>query len=134
MQKFNPEWSMLDRVDYLQTKVIKMSMAYYEYDFNFVSDPDYDALCFQLVDLQKNCPDVHLSRFWYMMYDFDGSTGCDLYERLTDEDREWLDYVVGLEMNYYSTKASRVRKRPASSKKAETSSPAPKKKKKGRLF
>lgn len=122
MQKFNPNWSQLDCVNFLQQKIIKLSIAYYDMDYSFIDDSTYDEICFQLVDMHKSCPDVHLSRFWYMMYDFDGSTGADLSARLTTEDKEWLDYVVAKEIE--------IRERPKA-KKVET---APPKKKKGRLF
>lgn len=138
-QKFNPLWSKLECVNFLQQKIIKLSISYYEYDFNFIDDYTYDELCFQLVEMQRDCPDVHLSRFWYMMYDFDGSTGCDLYNRLTEEDRDWLDYVVSREIGLKfrkNTRASRKHRETVNVEKAEasTETKVQTKKRKGRLF
>ena len=134
-QKFNPLWSKLQCVNFLQQKIIKLSIAYYEYEFSFVDDCTFDDLSFQLVEMQRDCPDVHLSRYWYMMYDFDGSTGFDLPGRLTTEDKEWLEYVVSKEMGRKFRKNTRATKKHEApvriDKPTETAKP---KKKKGRLF
>ena len=133
-QKFNPLWSDLDKINHLQTKIIKASIAYYEHGYSFMSDTDFDDISFQLVGLQRVCKDVHLSRFWYMMYDFDGSTGFDLYNRLTEEDKEWLTWVVSREMaaheGFYRLLSLKLSKEPEPKKVVEPV----KKKKRGRLF
>ena len=119
-QKFNPTWSELDNINYLQRKIIKLSIAYYEMDYSFIDDSSFDELCYQLVDMQKS-EVAKKSRYWYMMSDFDGSTGADLYYRLNDEDKNWLWWVVEKEIYF--------REHPLILNK-----PVKKKKRKGRLF
>lgn len=120
-QKFNPKWSELERINHLQEKVIKLSIAYYEMDYSFVDDSTFDELCFQLVDMQKS-PVAEKSKYWYMMYDFDGSTGADLYFRLSRKDKPWLWWVVCKEIDIKETNHRKSTEAPK------------KKKKKGRLF
>ena len=123
-QKFNPSWSELECINHLQQKIIKLSIAYYEYDYSFIEDSTYDEICFQLVDMQKS--DVAKeSKYWYLMHDFDGSTGADLYSRLSRRDREWLSYVVKTEIRLRETRPRHIEK---------PKQPVVKKKKKGRLF
>jgi hypothetical protein len=118
-QKFNPTWSELDNINYLQRKIIKLSIAYYELDYSFIDDSTFDELCYQLVDMQKS--DVaKQSKYWYMMSDFDGSTGADLYYKLSRRDKSWLRWVVEKEIY--------LREHPVNNK------PVKKKKRKGRLF
>ena len=119
-QKFNPTWSELDNINYLQRKIIKLSIAYYEMDYSFIDDSSFDELCYQLVDMQKS-EVAKKSRYWYMMYDFDGSTGADLYYRLNNEDKNWLWWVVEKEI-YFREHPLKLNK------------PVKKKKRKGRLF
>ena len=97
MQKFPEDWTTLQKIDFLQRKILLNSVSYYRYDLNFVSDHFYDSICRQLVELQaeykRQGGNVKKdSRFGYVFYDFDGSTGFHLYPRLTDEDMSLIDY------------------------------------------
>jgi hypothetical protein len=119
-QKFNPAWSELDNINYLQRKIIKLSIAYYEMDYSFIDDSTFDELCYQLVDMQKS-EVAKDSKYWYMMSDFDGSTGADLYYKLSRRDKNWLWWVVEKEIY--------LREHPV-----KLDKPVKKKKRKGRLF
>lgn len=65
---------------------------YYEFDESCVPDSVYDGIAHQLVRLQRSVPldEFKRSRYYYAMYDFDGSTGFDIPSRLTKEDYEHL--------------------------------------------
>jgi hypothetical protein len=119
-QKFNPTWSELDNINYLQRKIIKLSIAYYEMDYSFIDDSTFDELCYQLVDMQKS-EVAKDSKYWYMISDFDGSTGADLYYKLSRRDKNWLRWVVEKEIY--------LREHPV-----KLDKPVKKKKHKGRLF
>lgn len=86
--KFPQDYTLLEQINYLQRQIIICSIVYYELDDNLVSDYVYDSWCKQLVELQAECEEVEQSNLWYVYYDFDGSTGFDLFYRLTDEDKE----------------------------------------------
>lgn len=92
MQKFPRRWSKITCIDFLQRKIILNCIVYYELNMNKLSDKEYDDLSRQLVDMQKDSSiDImHDTQYGYCMYDFDGSTGFDLYHRLNDHDKEYL--------------------------------------------
>lgn len=94
MQKFPEHWDLKTKIEFLQRKVILNSIAYYMFDTNFLSDRDYDAMSKQLIQLQKEYGDVSDTQYGYCMRDFDGSTGFDLYYRLSDHDKEYLTNMV----------------------------------------
>ncbi len=92
--KFPERFSLLDRIDYLQRKIIMASIAYYEMDRTFMEDRVYDGLCMQCVELMRECPEREKSQYWYCFHDFDGTTGFDLKDRLNEHDREYLTQLT----------------------------------------
>ena len=90
MQQFPESWDLKTKIEFLQRKIILNSIAYYEFDTNFLSDKYYDDMCRQLVQLQKDYGDVSDTQYGYIFYDFDGSTGFDLMYRLNEHDRAYL--------------------------------------------
>ena len=93
MQKFPRRWDKITCINYLQRKIILNCIAYYYKNTNGLSDKDYDEISKQLVELQKTV-DVRLTQYGYIFYDFDGSTGFDLYDRLTEEDKKYMDVIT----------------------------------------
>ena len=85
-------WSDIAKISYLQRRIIVYSIMYYENNESCVSDKYYDNMSYQLVDLQKKASkeDFENSTYYYVMYDFDGSTGFDIPSRLAKKDREYL--------------------------------------------
>lgn len=93
---FPDSWELIDKINFIQRKILLNSIMYYQYDRNFISDFHYDDCCKKLVKLHKAYgPDfVDDSMYGYAFYDFDGSTGYHLYSRLTEEDKHWLGLIV----------------------------------------
>lgn len=93
---FPEHWELIDKINFIQRKILLNSIMYYQYDRNFISDFHYDDCCKKLVKLHKAYgPDfVDDSMYGYAFYDFDGSTGYHLYSRLTEEDKHWLGLIV----------------------------------------
>ena len=89
MQKFPRRWDKITCIDFLQRKIILNAIAYYELNTNKLSDKQYDELSRQLVDMQKDV-DVQQTQYGYVMNDFDGTTGFDLYGRLNEKDKKYL--------------------------------------------
>ena len=89
MQKFPRRWDKITCINYLQRKIILNAIAYYELDTSPLSDKEYDELSRQLVELQKDV-DINDTQYGYIMQDFDGTTGFDLYSRLNDKDKGYL--------------------------------------------
>ena len=95
MQKFPRRWTKLECVNFLQRKIILNAIAYYELDSPKLSDKEYDELSYQLVELQKSI-DIQKTQYGYAMYDFDGTTGFDLYDRLTEEDKKYMNAITNI--------------------------------------
>lgn len=93
MQKFPRRWDKITCINYLQRKIILNCIAYYYRNTNGISDKDYDEISKQLVELQKTV-DVRLTQYGYIFYDFDGSTGFDLYDRLTEDDKKYMNAIT----------------------------------------
>ena len=87
-------WDLKTRIEYLQRKIILNSIAYYMFDESRLSDRAYDEMCKQLVELHKEYGDISDTQYGYVMYDFDGSTGFDLYYRLNEHDRDYLTSIA----------------------------------------
>ena len=96
MQKFPRRWDKITRVNFLQRKIILNCIAYYELNTNELSDKEYDELSRQLVELQSDIDVKHDTQYGYCMYDFDGTTGFDLYHRLNDWDKKYLMAIARL--------------------------------------
>lgn len=89
MQKFPRRWDKITCINYLQRKIILNCIAYYELNCSPLLDKTYDELSRQLVEMQKDV-DYEKTQYGYCMYDFDGTTGFDLYDRLNEQDKKYL--------------------------------------------
>lgn len=103
-QKFSRRWDELTKINFLQRKIILNSIAYYNYDKSFISDQFFNDISHQLVEMQANFKgNVEAdTQYGYAMYDFDGSTGFDLFGKLTAKDRE---YLVNITEHYIARKS-----------------------------
>ena len=93
-QEFPDSWDLKTKINYLQRKIILNSIAYYMFDTNFLSDRYYDLICKQLVRMHEEYGDISDTEYGYVYYDFDGSTGFDLYYRLDEDDKEYLTNIT----------------------------------------
>lgn len=96
MQRFPDHWDTLTRVNYLQRKILLLSISYYMFDFSPVSDHAYDEMAHQLADLMQKCDRVEESTYWYVYYDYEGSTGFNLFYRLNQKDKDYLELQAKL--------------------------------------
>ena len=96
-------WSKTTKISYLQRRIIVWSIMYYENDESCVPDYVYDSVSRQLAALQKEATQEELggSRYYYAMYDFDGSTGFDIPSRLTKSDRAYLGRIADMVYNQW---------------------------------
>ncbi|NLZ47004.1 MAG: hypothetical protein GX896_09980 [Clostridiales bacterium] len=95
----NPYFTEEEKIGMLQRWIIVQSRFYYDTDIELVSDKVYDDNCRQLVDLQNQFREAFKrSQYYYMFYDFDGTTGFHLYNRLTEPDRIRIDNIVNMLM------------------------------------
>lgn len=89
-------WSDTAKVGYLQRYIIVHSIIYYRLGYSVISDKEFDSVAHQLVDMQRQIEHRRLkdTMYYYCMYDFDGSTGFDLYDRLIPFDKEYLTNIA----------------------------------------
>ena len=89
-------WDNTTKISYLQRRIIVYSIMYYELSESCITDMEYDAISRQLVHLQSSVDEAEFeqSQYYYAMYDFDGSTGFDIPDRLTKQDREYLTRIA----------------------------------------
>lgn len=80
----------LEKCSFLQRKIIINSIIYYELDESIISDQCFDKLCRKLLKGIQYTKNYQRSDYFYVFYDFDGSTGFHLYHRLEDDDKEYL--------------------------------------------
>ena len=110
LQKFPRAWDKITCVNFLQRRIILNSIAYYELDSPQITDREYDELSKQLVELQSDI-DISETQYGYCMYDFDGSTGFDLYEKLNDHDKDYLMKLSMLGLGKVKVKEEKVTKK-----------------------
>lgn len=106
-------WSDSTKISYLQRRIIVWSIMYYEHNESCVPDVVYDAVSYQLVELQNsaNEEEVRASTYYYAMHDFDGSTGFDIPSRLTKEDREYLTHIANMVYRTWGKGSKRKKRR-----------------------
>ena len=85
-------WNNKTRIEYIQRRIIVFSIMYYELNESPLDDKQYDSIAYQLVEYMNTTPKEILeqTKYWYVFYDFDGSTGFYLPYRLTEEDKDYL--------------------------------------------
>lgn len=103
-------WNNKTKISYLQRRIIIYSIMYYQYNESCVSDRFYDGISKRLVKLMGECSQAELeqTQYWYAMYDFDGSTGFDIPDRLTTKDRTYLEQLATNIYFQWKTKSHKV--------------------------
>jgi len=87
----SPYWDNKTKLDMLARWIIFHSYMYYELDNSVVTDDMFDSNCKQFVKLAKeDNASFKEHKFYYAMYDFDGSTGFDLFKRLRLEHKSMI--------------------------------------------
>ena len=109
MQKFPRRWDKITCINFLQRKIILNCIAYYQLNTNKLTDKEYDELSRQLVSLQKDI-NINDTQYGYVMYDFDGTTGFDLYDRLNAGDKQYL-MNIACHVLQVSTRKSKTKKK-----------------------
>lgn len=85
-------WSIKTRIEYLQRKILICSIIYYELNDNIITDNEYNIISQQLSKLltDTDISVVKKTKYYYVFKDFSSSTGFDLYNKLNNEDKQYL--------------------------------------------
>lgn len=85
------------KIDFLQRVILIHSYLYYQMDRTKWTDRKFDKVSRQLVTLQtQHSPEwiEKETQYGYAFYDFDGSTGFDLWYRLNEGDKILISNIA----------------------------------------
>lgn len=102
--------SNLERCNFLQRKIILHSIIYYELNENILSDQKFDRMCRTLLKGVQHTKNYNRTQYFYVFYDFDGSTGFNLYHRLEDDDKEYLMKLARYILDLYRKEGNKNEK------------------------
>ena len=96
MQQFPSYFSLKDKVDYLQRKILINSVADRQLGLDFLHPTFKKEMLQQLVDLQQIYPEPTQFRYGYVFKDFTIDDYPNLYLKLNDYDKEQIDKICRL--------------------------------------
>lgn len=99
MQQFPSCWTLNDKVDFLQRKILLNSVAERELGINFLGDDYRKEIIQQLIDLQENYSEAADTRYGYAFKDFNVKHYYGLYLRLNEHDRNQIYKICRLYSN-----------------------------------
>lgn len=96
MKQFPENWTMLEKINYLQKMILVNSALYYKYDVTAMSDYEYDSISEQLVKYMNEYPiSKRISTYAYIFDNYDGTTGFHLVNNL--EPCDYYDVILSVE-------------------------------------
>lgn len=89
-------WSDITKCSYLQRRILVHSILYYELNESVITDQEFDSLCKQLLVIQENIDqeEYQQTKYYEQFKSFEGSTGFDLYESLSKQQKEYLTEIA----------------------------------------
>lgn len=97
MYRFPVYWTDKLKIDFLQRVILIHSYLYYETNNSIWSDKKYDEVARQLTDMQEKHTTKWIknkTQYGYCFYDFDGTTGFDLWDRLKEKDKQMIQSIA----------------------------------------
>lgn len=92
----NPYMHKGEKLSVLQRLIVLHSYIYYELDDCCISDREYDKLCKRYIEICNNTPGHIISKtdYYDAMSDFDGTTGFDIWGRLTERQQRIIQSIA----------------------------------------
>lgn len=99
----NPYTDGTDELETLQYRILLNSYIYYEMNNNIISDRKFDEECKQYLSLvEKYGEDVlKRTRYYHAFAGFNGCTGFDLCEHLTEDELFRLKRRARIQLSYH---------------------------------
>lgn len=99
MYKFNTYWTDELKANFLERVIAIHSYLYYERDNSIWTDKHFDEISKQLVSVLKYHDEkwiIQHTQYGYAFYDFDGTTGFLIWDRLTEKDKEMISTLASM--------------------------------------
>lgn len=97
-------WNIKTIIEYIQRKIIIYSIMYYELNQSCIPDKSFDEISKQLVELKNTNPEIYkTTKYYYVLKDFDGSTGFYIYDMLNEKDKQYLTNIAGHILKLYNS-------------------------------
>lgn len=90
-------WSDKLKCSFLQRVILIHSYLYYEANNSAITDREYDAIAKQLVTIQQKHTAQWIKKctqYGYAFYDYDSTTGFDLWHRLITKDKQQILSII----------------------------------------
>ena len=89
-------WNIKTRIEFLQRRIIVFSIMYYELNESVISDKQFDDISHQLVEYMNTTEKEILEKtqYYYVLKDFDGSTGFYIFDNLNEKDKKYLTQIA----------------------------------------
>ena len=97
MYNFLTCWDVYERISFLQRVILIHSYLYYMLDETLWTDKKYDENARQLVQYQRRLIEYQIikyTQYGYVFYDYDGTTGFDLFYRLREADKQVIARIA----------------------------------------
>ena len=100
--KFPEGTKTKDKISFLERYILVHSYLYYHMNESVISDQKFDK-CARLLasKVEKYKSRIPLTQYGYVFYDFDGTTGFDLLDRLNKSDRKRIKQVATFVLRCY---------------------------------
>ena len=94
--KFKAGMTEKQKIEAVQRQILVHSMLYYYFDTSVISDQRFDKIARLLVKKHQQIGPKKLAstQYGYVFYDFDGTTGFDLIDRLNKADRKRITEIA----------------------------------------
>lgn len=90
-------WTDALFLNFLQRVILIHSYLYYEKDHSIWTDRKYDEVAKQLTNIQNKHTTKWIknkTQYGYCFYDFDGTTGFDLWGRMKEKDKQYISNIA----------------------------------------
>lgn len=91
--KLSNEWSIIEKISFLQRKILITEILKSQNKVVNLSEEDYTDICKTLTRLQDDKA-ANQSQYWYVFFDFRNDPGPHLRMRLSQHDREYLYHLA----------------------------------------
>jgi len=89
--------SDIHKINWLQRAILVNSYLYYELDNPVVTDKKFDEICKQYLEMVNGMVPDRIAigtEYGYVFFDFDGSTGFYLWDRLIESDKNKISRIA----------------------------------------